>query len=327
MMSLQIGLIETGSEPFAKPYVVIKNVRSAIMIKRILPLISASLLVFLPLTSCTSQADQIINTQTEVLIQDPTNVSALIERGNAFRDKDELTQALSDHSRAIELEPKSYRAYLARGQDYLDLKQYENALKDYNTALEINPESLAAYAKRGQTRVLLQENYAEALKDLNQAIVGGYREAEAYQYRAEAQYRLGDKDKALEDYLEASRLDPDNVDSVDSAIKLGFEDYRLYLQRGIAYKNKKSYSKAISDFTASIKMNAQNPDAFEERADAYYANGECTSAERDLRTACALQDRKLCEAISLGCSSASASPSSSPEESNPRYQPDLSVGN
>ncbi|MEZ0367765.1 MAG: tetratricopeptide repeat protein, partial [Candidatus Sericytochromatia bacterium] len=142
------------------------------------------------LNACSSVADTVINNQTQVLKQDPGNVSALIERGNAFREKNDYASALADHSKAIELGNSNARAYFARGLDYLALNQYEKALEDLSKALTLNPELNEAYARRGESRVRLQSEYQKAIDDFDKAQSLGFSDARMQRYRGQAYFRL-----------------------------------------------------------------------------------------------------------------------------------------
>jgi tetratricopeptide (TPR) repeat protein len=274
-------------------------------------------LSFSALSACTSATDQIISTQTKVLQQDPNNVSALIERGKAFRDKNDFTSALTDYNKAIALSDTSARAYLGRGLAYLGLNQYENAITDFTKTISLSPDLGEAYARRGEARVKLQSEYQLALNDFDKAQSLGYSTSGLYRYRGQAYVRLGNKTQAVEAFLKAAELQPGNTDvdpeilaALNEAIDLNLQDPRLYLQRGRLLRTKRDYSDAINDFTESIRLNAQQPRAFEERADAYYSSGQCTRAQDDLRSACRLDNRSLCDAISLSCS---PTPSATPD--------------
>lgn len=290
--------------------------------RRLLALALLSSLV-MGLGACTSAADTVIQTQTRVLQQDPGNVSALIDRGNAFRDKGDYVNALADHNRAIELSPTSARAFLGRGLDYLAQSNYEKAIEDLSKSITLNPELSEAYARRGEARVKLQTEYQAALNDFDKAISQGYTDTTQLQrYRGLALFRLGQTAQAIDAYLKAAASATEStpsaqrdaqIDALSEAIGLGIEDVRLYQRRAMLMRFRKSYDRAIEDLGAVIRLNSQQASAYEERADLYYTIGRCTLAEQDLRTACRLQNRKLCEAITLGCSS-TPSPSPTPDD-------------
>lgn len=279
-------------------------------------------------SSCTSEADQLINRQSEVLQADPNNVSALILRAEGFTEKNELQKALIDLNRAIELSPESARAYLVRSEVHIRDRAYESALNDTNKAIEFNAELSKAYAIRGQARVELEQNFPQALTDLEEAIQKGENTALVHRYRGKALIRLDRKTEAQAAYQEAlNKLAPppakgqersqgrEMVDIATEAIQQTGATAGFYESRGEGYRLQKEYSSAIEDFTQVIRLNPQSALAFEKRADAYYATGRCEQAVSDLRTACRLGQSSLCEQLSLGC----ASPS-------PEASADLSTG-
>jgi len=270
-----------------------------------------SCLVTVSLGACTSAPDQVINTQTQVLQSDPTNLTALIERGNAFREKNDIASALVDHNRAIELAPENGRAWMARGQDYLHSKQYERAVEDFNEAIRFNPQLSEAFALRGEARVKLEQDFELAVSDLERAINAGRRDADTYRYLGQARFRLGQRAQALEAYLSSAELTPNSTEALDQALEQGLQDARLYIQRARVLKERRQYTNALGDLNQALRLNPQSAEAFEERADVYFASGDCVRAENDLRAACQLQNRKLCSSISLGCSTPAATESAS----------------
>ncbi len=75
-------------------------------------------------------------------------------------------------------------------------------------------------------------------------------------------HRLGEIEKAIEDYTEAARLDPTNI--------------RAFLSRGRLYNNErvKNWSGAIADASAVIRLDPKNGEAFELRAGAEARSGD-----------------------------------------------------
>lgn len=271
-------------------------------------------------TACTSEADKLINRQSEVLQADPNNVTALILRAEGFKEKNENAKALIDLNRAIDLAPESARAHLIRSEVYFQDRAYENALTDANKALTINTELSKAYAIRGQARVALEQDFAQALVDLDDAIQKGENTPEVHRYRGKALVRLNRKSDAQLAYQEAlnqlsnrsSSTTNSSVDRVQGrqmveiateAITQTGANAIFYESRGEGYRLQKQYDAAIDDFTEVIRLNPQSASAFQKRADAYYATGKCDQAVADLRTACRLGNSSLCDQISLGCNS------------------------
>ncbi|MDR1785728.1 MAG: tetratricopeptide repeat protein, partial [Spirochaetaceae bacterium] len=91
--------------------------------------------------------------------------------------------------------------------------------------------------------------------------------AEAYFDRGIAYFYNGDYDKAIADYTQTIRLDPDNVIA--------------YYNRGVAYHDKGDYDKAIADYTQAIKIYPEYAAVHNNRGIAHDNNGEYDKAIAD----------------------------------------------
>jgi len=70
----------------------------------------------------------------------------------------DLSGAMADYSKAIEIDPKNKLAYFNRG----DLKKrllvdYKGAIDDFSKAIEIDPNYTSAYYYRGETKKLTSD--------------------------------------------------------------------------------------------------------------------------------------------------------------------------
>src|ERR1700745_3672698 len=74
----------------------------------------------------------------------------------------------------------------------------------------------------------------------------------AYNNRGNAHMAKGEYDRAVEDYDQSIKLDPNYA--------------RAFNNRGVAYQKKGEYDRAIEDFDASIKLDPDNVSAFAHRA-------------------------------------------------------------
>ena len=71
-----------------------------------------------------------------------------------------LTNALHDFNRAIELNGRNTFAFLHRGKLYLEMKQYDNALPDLNRAIELDDQDANAFVTRGRAYHEIRNNMA-----------------------------------------------------------------------------------------------------------------------------------------------------------------------
>ena len=92
-------------------------------------------------------------------------------------------------------------------------------------------------------------NYDRAIADYNEAIRLDPNFAKLYNNRGVAYAYKRDYDRAITDFNEAIRLDPDFVD--------------VYNNRGGMYYDMKDYDRAIADYTEVIRLDPNNTDAYD----------------------------------------------------------------
>lgn len=160
---------------------------------------------------------------------------AYMARAAISRDQNEVGSALADYSAAIRLTPDEAQPYYERGQIYMAQAEYDKALKDMNQVASIEPTFTTTYYYLGvlnsQTKqygdaiksydiyikatpdnyqgfagradaYIQQEQYKQALPDLDQAITLESRAAGLYLQRGLVQQKLGDEQASASDYLE-----------------------------------------------------------------------------------------------------------------------------
>ncbi|MBR1220886.1 tetratricopeptide repeat protein [Bradyrhizobium sp. U87765 SZCCT0131] len=121
-----------------------------------------------------------------------------------------------------------------------------------------------AFDRRGQT--------ADALADLDRAIVLDAANARAFRLRGELRRRFGGNlASALSDFDEAIRLAPD--------------DARAYDGRGNVYNNMRQYDRAITDYNDALRLDPANAQVFSDRGAAYYFKGDFAAAVQDYDSA------------------------------------------
>jgi len=130
------------------------------------------------------------------------NADSYFSRGNEFAQKKEYDKAIEYFSKAIELNPKDDKGayekyYSGRGQAYYDKKDYDKAIDDYSKCIEIAPKV------SGFTIDLKVDGFTNTKTHIpSQA-------ARYYNQRGKAYYDKKDYAKAIDDYSEAVKLEPD----------------------------------------------------------------------------------------------------------------------
>jgi tetratricopeptide (TPR) repeat protein len=156
------------------------------------------------------------------------------------------------------------------------------AIGYFSAAIEKNPSDPTLLLARGKVWFHLRKP-AEGFADLN-AGLRLHPDSGALTVRAWAWKQKGEADKAIADFDEAIRLDPNN----SLALRV----------RGATWANKDDYAKALADFNEAIRVDPYNVDALNHRASfmagskhAEFRNGQ--QAVADATRACELTDWKV----------------------------------
>lgn len=161
----------------------------------------------------------------------------------------------------------------------------EQRVIDCSNALQshkLTPAQVAvARVNRGLARMATGDkrmadiDYQEAIKHYDSVIDPKESDSLALYRRGVAHNGLGQTDRALADYSEAIRLDPDEPNA--------------YFERGIVLATRKrAYVRAIADFNRALELAPNNIDALVHRGDAYGQMGDFARALADLDRAVGL---------------------------------------
>ena len=115
-----------------------------------------------------------------------------------------------------------------------------------------------SYYNRGMTNYEKGE-YDKAIADFSEAIKREPDHADAYYNRGNAYCYEVDYDKAITDYTKAIALNPTHAE--------------VYYKRGRIYAEDGDYEEAIADFSLTIALNPEHADAHGYRADLYSDKG------------------------------------------------------
>ena len=110
--------------------------------------------------------------------------------------------------------------YINRGNVFRDTEQLDRAAADYGEATRIAPTDARGWRNRGMIRLYQGDNKA-GLADYDQALQ--YDPADAYSWnnRGQAKRRLGDKQGAIADFRKALKINPSLRTARDGLQQLG----------------------------------------------------------------------------------------------------------
>jgi len=212
-------------------------------------------------------------TATPISLSGCSSALECINTGHDYSQSGDYSKSLQYLTEAIRIDPNYAAAYYARGLAYNNLGEYEKAIEDYTEAIRIDPNYAAAYFIRGLTSEKVRsfgelEDYTEAIRlDPNYAdayYARGIRYADVGYSRILNDSCIGDDvtlssacilyenykiaygyyEKAIEDYTEVIRIDPNYADA--------------YTNRGFAYYIRGQYEKAVQDYDQAVWLDPGN---------------------------------------------------------------------
>jgi protein O-mannosyl-transferase len=240
----------------------------------------------------------------DTVYKSPNKARPYNNRGNAYKTKGNIDQAISDYNKAMEVDPNLVEAYNNRGNAYQTKGNLDQAILDYNKAIEIKPNYADAYNNRGNA-YQAKGNLDQAILDCSRAIEIKPNLAKAYNNRGNAYQTKGNLDQAISDYNKAIEIDPNLVEACynrgtayqnkgsfdqaildySSVIKIKPDYADVYYNRGLGYQNKGNIDQAVLDYNKAIEININYADAYYNRGMAYQDKGNLDQAILDYNKA------------------------------------------
>jgi tetratricopeptide (TPR) repeat protein len=160
--------------------------------------------------SAKGEVDRAIADYTKAIQINPKSAEAYYNRGVAYGAKGEVDRAIADYTKAIQINPKSASSYNNRGVAYGAKGEVDRAIADYTKAIQIDPKSADAYANRCQA-YSHKKVPDRAITDCTKAIEIDPQFAEAYVNRCEAYHHKKVHDRAITDCTKAIEIDPQSA--------------------------------------------------------------------------------------------------------------------
>jgi tetratricopeptide (TPR) repeat protein len=133
--------------------------------------------------------------------------------------------AIEDYTQVLLSEPNNTEAYLNRGNARAALENYKGAIEDYTQVLRINPQDTRAYVNRSNVRRELGD-YHGAIEDSHQARRFGFKEADGYVSRG-----LEPIEKDRQSFEQVQLINPDDIAAKHNRkltrAKVGFQQGNL----------------------------------------------------------------------------------------------------
>jgi len=222
-------------------------------------------------------------------------VSFYYNRAILYMKLNELDEAISDFTMALELHPKHNRAMINRAKCMFKLGRFKDALMDYNAALSISAQrNYQISALMGRAQVYQQTNdLPKALKDTDMAMSLIANQSNNKQITAgdtiDTTTASGSSHSRNNECKTKARLQ-----SLTALIEQNPKDYTLLHQRAVLHAKFGHPSMAIQDFTKALRAaeDAKSPlnphfsrtQVLLDRASSYQSIDDFDSALSDLST-------------------------------------------
>src|SRR5205085_781163 len=188
-----------------------------------------------------------------------------LERGRAFLDNGQLTEAIAELSRAVALDPKLKQAHNLLAQAYDRKGLHENARKSFARALDDAPDDPQVLNDLGYT-LYLNGNYRAAVERLKRAATPPPNDERILNNLALAECRLGKFHDAYKNFARAGGEFNGRVNTATLAERMGYDN------------------EAIAQYEAARRLQPDSAFVLRRLTDLYHRTGQGEKAEEARHT-------------------------------------------
>jgi len=174
------------------------------------------------------EEDALLRELTATLQENPQDEGALYRRADLLLQWGYYGRAIDDLNRLIKIRPNLAEAYLLRGKahrgkmSYDENPIYNQAIRDFNQVIRLKPGLAEAYYHRGVCYALLN-SWSDALDNWDRALILNRDLYPAYLARGLVRRNRGDIARAVEDFREVLRIQPDEPEALRFLSEIGGE--------------------------------------------------------------------------------------------------------
>lgn len=176
------------------------------------------------------------------------------KNGDTKLSDGDLTAALDEYDKALQVNPKNAMAYYGRGRVRLATANYNEARVDLNKALTIDANlSSARLALIGI--LMYTRDFATGIVEATKVIQNDPQSALAYYERGICNGEVGRRDEAVSDLSEAKIL----LSAMNDTVGCDFVNFSLgkqYQENGRYAAYQKDYATALKDFDLALNVNS-----------------------------------------------------------------------
>lgn len=265
--------------------------------------------------SITGNADDRIENLEQRIANNPNNEDNHLKLIYRYSQTGDRKKAYKAAKNLLKAKPNSKFVHLALYKFYLQDGKIEDAINSVKIVLsspEINADAKAKVLKDFVGFVAKNPEYESDLIDIT-ALVDDHKDAQTHSDLGQYYLKAGDKVKALANFKEALKQDPNDFKLIKDVLllQLDIKDYKavisdseralelypaqpiLYLVNGVANNNLNAYNKAIDSLEMGLEFLVDNPnmeaDFYLQLSIAYKALNNISESETFAKKAQALK--------------------------------------
>lgn len=203
---------------------------------------------------------------TAILATNAGDTESLYNRAVSYGLTDKSDLAVADLTAYLRAKPDDAAAYNARAVAYTKLNKWDLAAKDFAAYAQRKPEDAEGQLNLGIALYNTQDknNFREVDRVLTAYEAKKPGNPQVAKILADVQIALGNATGAIDRYKRALAANPNDANTA----------YNL----GVAYMTAKQYQPAAETFTKVLTIKANDPQALQNRATAYYEMGRAGNA-------------------------------------------------
>jgi tetratricopeptide (TPR) repeat protein len=183
---------------------------------------------------------------TKQIEENPDEAGLYIQRADLYEKTQKLAKAIEDVQKAIQLDSKNYGYYLKLADLFLATNQIQGCINTLNLVLANDPENVDANLKMAELNLMFKR-YTHTIESANNALEADPYNAKAFFIKGFALKEYGDTAKAITNFMNAVKYNPDY--------------YEAYVELGNLFREKKD-PVAVTYYRNAINVKPQNTDAY-----------------------------------------------------------------
>ncbi len=253
------------------------------------------LIIFLALVSCLDSPKKSIESEhivsidslSEEINQNPTDLKLLLKRANYYRSKQNWEYVLFDAKQCLLIDSVNIEANFLAGESYFEISKINHtkstypylALTHLKLATESKSKHYTAFIKYAELLIAFSK-YKEALDILNYVLKMNNNLAKAHLLKGYLLKEMDDTEQALDCFYQAIQVDPEFIEGYiqlasifhkrndttaliyyNNALRIDSNNINVLYAKGVFFQERKEWNKALKAYSDLHKLYPFHADA------------------------------------------------------------------